>query len=156
MAIRSVSARAWLAEPGEEVERVRDLADRGDPDWRQWLDEYDRGEAALVDIGVSVAFEPADGSLDTVTVENHGVWIELVADPAVLEAVLAEISTKDFDELAKRICDLGHPTTVRELERMQVSVEIAEDVLASLRPPTTSDTERDHDRATPGITTENA
>jgi hypothetical protein len=156
MIIREVAARAWLADPGYELDRARQRAGAGDPDWRLWVAEFDRGEAALMDMRVGVTVEFDDGSIEIVEVENHSIWFELLVQPPVLGAVIAEISSKDFEVLARRITERGGSITVSELEDMHVAVEIADDLRAALRPPATGTPRPGDIRARPGITTENA
>ena len=156
MIVRQVAARAWLAHPEREVDQARQRADAGDPDWRLWVEEFDRREAALMDIRVSVRVQLDDGSSETVEVDNHSIWLELRVQPPVLAAVIAEICSKDFEVLADRIGQLGGSITVPELEEMHVAVEIADNLLAALRPPATGTPRPTDMRAQPGITTENA
>lgn len=155
MIVREVAVRAWLADPVRELLEARELALAGDPDWQEWLEQFDRGEAALMDMRVGVTVELDDESIETVTVENHGIWVELGVQPPVLEAVIAEICSKDFEVFVRRIGQLGGSITVAELEDMHVSVEVAADLLAALRPPPTGRPPAVI-RAQPGITTENA
>jgi hypothetical protein len=76
--------------------------------------------------------------------------------PPVLGAVIAEISAKDFEVLARRIRERGGSITVSELEDMHVAVELADDLRAALRRPATGTPRPGDIRARPGITTENA
>jgi len=135
MVIHAVAARAWLGDPRSELLQARLRADDGDPDWRQWVDEYDRGEATLVDIEVSVTFGRSDGSTETVATVNHGIWLQVGVHPPVAAALVAEIAPKDFDYLAARIQELGEPVDVIELEQMYIDVALDESLLAALRPP---------------------
>lgn len=156
MIVCEVAARAWLADPGREVDEARRRADTGDPDWRLWVEEFDRGEAALVDMRVGVTVELDDGSIETIEVENHSIWVELLVQPPVLEAVIAEICSKDFEVVVERIRRLGGSITIPELEEMHVGVDIADNLLAALRPSASGVGQADDLRARPGITTENA
>lgn len=156
MVVRRVLARAWLADPGREVAQARERAEDGDEDWQLWIDEYDRGEATLVDMRVSVTYERTDGSTQTVGVENHNVWMHLAVHPPLAAALIAEISAKDFDVITRRLGELGERITVTELEEMYVSVELDDGLTAALRPPADAGSGHDGEQARPGITTENA
>lgn len=157
MIVHQVAVRARLARhPGRELDLARQCAGAGDPDWAQWVQEFNRGEAALMDIRVGLSVELDDGSSETLEVENHGIWIELRVQPPVLEAIVADICAKDFAVFADRIGQLGGSITVPELEDMHVAVEIEGDLLAALRPPATGSRQPTDIRAQPGTTTENS
>ena|SRR5947209_8617137 len=156
MIVREVAARAWLAQPEHELDQARRRARDGDPDWQLWVEEFDRGEAALADMRVSLTVELDGGSSQTVATENHSIWLQIALHPPALAAVIAEISSKDFEALTARLEKLGHTVPVAELEGMYVSVEIAEDLLGTLRPPSIGARTQARARARLGITTENA
>ncbi|HZU40957.1 MAG TPA: hypothetical protein VE992_07880 [Solirubrobacteraceae bacterium] len=152
MIVQEVAARAWLANPGRELSEARDRAEDGDPDWTAWVDEFDRGEAILADLAVSVTVRLEDGSAETAAVENHGIWLPVAVHPPALAAMVAEIASKDFDVLATRIAKVGARITANELGEMHVAVELDQTLLSVLRPPVS----RTQGSARPGITTENA
>jgi subtilase family serine protease len=71
MVVRSVVAKARLAEPGSEVDRAREQAEAGDPDWQEWLQLLDHGQAALIDMRVCVTVELDDGDVETVNADDY-------------------------------------------------------------------------------------
>lgn len=134
MVIKSLTARACLAEPGSEVGEARARAEAGDGDWQEWIDQFDRGEAALIDIRVTVSLEFDDGTVEHVSADDYQVWMHLSQHPPVVAGLVAEISSKDLGLLTARIRELGHDITATELDDMYVTVELADDLLEALRP----------------------
>jgi hypothetical protein len=155
MIVREVATRAWPADSENEIGEARMRAEAGDPDWQQWVDEFDRGEAIVVDLRVSLTIERDDGSTQTLEVVNHGIWLPHGLHPPVVAAVIAEISSKDYEVLAERVARLGESITVSELEEMYVAVELSEDLQAALHPTPTGAGPAEA-RGKLGITTEPA
>lgn len=152
--IRSVTAQAWLAEPGSELEGARERAAAGDDDWALWVAEFDRGEAILIDMRVSVTVELDDTSRETISVENHQVWMHLAKHPPVVAALVADVSGKDFDVLAGRIRELGGQISVHELAQMHVAVDLGENLLDALPPIDVHSARRSAPAVRPGVETE--
>jgi hypothetical protein len=154
--VRRIVARAWLAAPGSEVDQARARAQEGDPDWARWVQELDRGEATLVDLRVTVEIELRDGTEHAIAVENHQIWVHLAHQPPIMAALVAELSNKDFNEIAARIRALGDEVDAGELHEMYVTVELADDLLDALRPaPARAGAGAGHG-ARPGTVTEGA
>lgn len=156
MIVRRIVARACLAEPGTEVDQARRRANEGDPDWRRWIEEFDRDEATLVDLRVTAEIERGDGSSHAIGVENHQIWMHLAHQPPIMAGLVAELSNKDFNEIAARIHELGEAIDPAELHEMYVTVELADDLLAAMRPAATRARSGAGHRARPGTETENA
>ena len=138
MVIKSVTARACLAEPGSEVGEARARAEAGDDDWQEWIDQFDRGEAALIDIRATVSLELDDGTVEAVNADDYQVWMHLSQHPPVVARLVAEMSSKDLGLLTARIRDLGQHIGPLELDDMYVTVELADDLLEALRPEAVS------------------
>lgn len=145
--VRSITAQAWLAEPGSELDGARERAAAGDADWALWVEEFDRGEATLIDMRVRITVELDDNSQETVAVENHQVWMQLAEHPPIVAALIADVSGKDFDLLADRIHELGGQISAHELAQMHVAVDLGENLLDAL--PAIG--ERRSRRAMPGV-----
>lgn len=156
MVVLSIDARACLADPGSEVNRAREQAESGDLDWREWVQEFDRGQATLIDMRVTAEIELDDRSVERIVVSNHQIWMHLAQHPPIVASLVADIATKDLDELTVRIRDLGEPITVSELERMYVTVELAENLRDALCPTAADGAEGALGGARLGLETENA
>jgi hypothetical protein len=138
MVIRKVTARACLAQPGSEVGEARARAHAGDQDWQLWVDELERGYATLIDMRVTVTVELDDGTVKVVEAEDKQVWMHLAQHPPVVAGLVAEMSAKDQELLTERIRALGQSIGPTELDDMYVDVELADDLVAALRPGTKS------------------
>ena len=153
MVIRNLTAQAWLAKPGAELDGARQRAAAGDPDWALWVEEFDRGEAALIDMRVSITIKLDDTSIETVAVENHQVWMHLAEHPPVVAALIADISSTDLDFFADHIHQLGGQITDQELAEMYVEVELGASLLDALQPVTRQDAPRSQPALRPGLET---
>jgi hypothetical protein len=151
--IRSLTAQAWLATPGSELAGARERAAAGDADWALWVEEFDRAEATLIDMRVSIAIE-LDDSLKTVAMENHQVWMRLAEHPPIIAALIAELAGKDFDILASRIRELGGHISVHELRDMYVRVDLGDDLVDALGASSEQHARRSQPAARPGLETE--
>jgi hypothetical protein len=154
--IRSLTAQALLANPGSELDGARERAAAGDADWALWVEEFDRGEATLIDMRVSLTVELDDASVHTITAENHQVWMQLAEHPPIVAALVADMSGKDFDFLAGRVGKLGGQVSIHELDQMYVAVELGDSLLAALRPGEKQHGRRSQPAAQPGLETEQA
>lgn len=134
MVVKSLIARACLAEPGSELAEARARAQAGDADWLEWVDEFDRGEATLIDLRVAVTVEGDDHIDDTVAAEDHQVWMHLSQHPPHVAALVAELSAKDLALLSSRLRARGYDVPLAELDDMYVTVELSDDLLDALRP----------------------
>lgn len=126
--VERLSALARLDEPGDALARARAEANAGDDSWQQWLTEYERGEALIV--RVQVTLELCEG--EPLRLTNTGVWIEKALHPPKVEQQIFELIAKDFQELAAQIGERGHSVDRWELGEMYVHVELAEDLRRAL------------------------
>lgn len=126
--VERLSALARLDEPGDALARARVEADAGDDSWQQWLTEYERGEALIV--RVHVTLELCEG--EPLRLTNTGVWIEKALHPPKVEQQIFELIPKDFQELAAQIGQRGHPVDRWELGEMYIHVELAQDLRRAL------------------------
>lgn len=155
MPVRRLLAHACLCDFGGELHPTEEFARTGDAEAPGWAERLDRGETALVDMRVAAELDAGDGSTESVQAEIRRIWIHRLQDPPQLEALIAELAGRDFDDLAARIADRGEPLSRRDLDEMYVTVELADDLLRSLRARragaakladrgTDADTERQH------------
>lgn len=134
MVVKSVVARARLAEPGSELAQARERAHAGDADWQEWVDEFTRGKATLIDMRVVVTVEGDNHVEETVAAEDHQVWMHLSQHPPHVAALVAELSVKDLALLSSRLRARGYDVSLAELDDMYVTVELSDDLLDALRP----------------------
>jgi len=130
--IQRVTARASLDDPAPELERARLAADDGDSSWQRWLDDFDCGEATIARLEVTVEVERGLSGYDAVEIQNRGLWIELRADPPLVEAQIAELTAKDFGALERMLRERGLYVREERLHEMYVHVELAGDLRAVL------------------------
>lgn len=126
--IRQIEALARLDDEAErELEAVRVRARDGDESWQQWLEEYERGEAMLLKLRVSVVVS-VDDREERFTEQNHGVWVEDHAHPPKVEQQVAELAHKDFAALARKLREVGAAVRQEDLDEMFVAVTLGDDV----------------------------
>lgn len=118
-------------EPDEELARVRQEAEAGDPSWQRWLREYETGAAMLLKLEVSVSVEE-DGEEDRLVRTNRRLWVEDHAHPPKVEQQVAELAPKDFESIAEELQHRGWKLGVQDLEEMFVGVRLADDVVKRL------------------------
>ena len=128
--VRRVSAIARLDDPRETLARAQADAESGDESWGRWVAEYGQGEAIVVWLEVEV--ELAGIEAEVLTTANHGVFVETALHPPKVEQQIAEIATKDFESLARKLNDRGHEIECHDLAQMYVHVELADDVRCAL------------------------
>jgi hypothetical protein len=131
--VQRLQARARLDDPAPALARAAAEAESGDESWAEWIAEYERGEAVIIRLDVSL--EVSDGAEERIEVENRGVWIEKDHHPAKIEQQVAELASKDYATLVGRLSERGHELDRRELGEMYVHVELADDLRAALSDP---------------------
>jgi hypothetical protein len=120
-----------LDDPAEALRRAREAADAGDESWAQWINDYDRGEALVVRLDVTV--EADDGQRRTIEVANRGVFIEADAHAPKVERQVSDIVSKDFEVLTRELSKLDRRFDEWDLDEMYFHVELGRDVVATLR-----------------------
>jgi hypothetical protein len=153
MVVERLEARAWVRDPGEELERIRDQLSSGDDSWARWLQELENGTAVVAAMRVTVHVRPSDGTPRTAQAENHHLWLEVGTHPALLEAQIEEVAGKDYAALAERLREFGERVTADDLADMYVHVELGDDLLAAARSATEEERAR-RPQARPGLGTE--
>jgi hypothetical protein len=123
-------ARAMLDDPEPSLALAEEAAAEGDESWEQWLDEFERGEALIVRLEVSLEYLTT--KRHTLTVANSGVWIEKHPDPPNVEQQIAEVASKDFPFFVSRLNASGHPIDAARIDDVYIHVELSEDVQHAL------------------------
>ena len=62
MTVRRLAARASLDDPGPAFARAKAAAAAGDESWDAWLSEYERGDAVIVRLEVTLDTDPGSQS----------------------------------------------------------------------------------------------
>lgn len=127
--IRRIEARANLDDaPEQELEAVRRRIAAGDESWRRWLEEYERGEAMLLMIDLTVTLRDGDRE-DKLAYANRGLWVEDHVHPPKIEQQVAELAHKDFGVIAADLAARGADAGREDLEEMFVAVELGDDIV---------------------------
>lgn len=126
--VERLSALARLDEPSEALARAQAEARVGDESWQQWLAEYERGEALI--LRVEVTLQLCEG--EPLCLTSAGVWVEKAIHPPKVEEQISELIAKDFRALVRELTGRGHELDCWELGDMYVHVELAEDVRRAL------------------------
>jgi hypothetical protein len=147
--IQRLRAEVHLDAPRQALADATAQADRGDDDWRQWVDEYRRGEALIVRLEVWVEFATDEPHL--LHVRNCGVWVERTSNAPKLEAQIAEIVDKDYDVLAEELRQHGFHCDSSDLASMYVHIELQDDVKRLLESGRAGDGDPDRPTAEVGL-----
>lgn len=113
-------ARASLDDGQAALAHAEAEAAAGDESWQQWVAEYRRGDALILDLELRVELtggETVDASLIGVFVENH-------ADAPRVERQIAELASDVFAALGNRLAEREHDIDARQLGEMYVHVEL--------------------------------
>lgn len=131
-----LAALVTLDDPEPTLARARQAAATGDESWQRWLTEYERGEALIVRLELTL--EVSDGNREVLRIANPGVFVEKHPDPPKVEQQIAEIAGKDFSLLAGELSARGHEIDEGELDELYVHVELEQDLTRALSPPESS------------------
>ena len=134
MTVRRLAARASLDDPGPAFARAKAAAIAGDESWEAWLSEYERGDAVIVRLEVTLDTDP--GSNHRVATVSRGLWVERCVHQAEFEQHVAELAASAFAVLTDRLVDLGHRLDRDELAQMYVHVELDDKLRKALSAPT--------------------
>lgn len=122
--VTRLSACAHRDDSEAALEPSKAQAAAGDESWQQWLDEYQRGEALMVRVEVTVELEPGP----PLQITNTGVWLETAAHPPKVEQQLSELIFKDFDTIIRELAKRGAQLDIGDLNAMYVHVELGESI----------------------------
>lgn len=128
--VQRLGVTARLDDPESALARAEKEAAAGDESWSQWLAEYERGEALILRLEVSL--EATNGEAHHVEARNRGVWIEKDVHVPKVEMQIAELVAKDFAILARALSARGDAFDRSELGEMYVHVELKREVCDAL------------------------
>src|SRR5438067_7213457 len=81
--VQRLDVRASLDDPAAAMAMARGEASAGDESWEQWAAEFERGEALVVRLDITVAAQDANPEL--IETVNRGVFVEKDVHPPKLE-----------------------------------------------------------------------
>ena len=120
--VRRLSARASLDDSPVALAHATAQADSGDESWEQWVAEYQRGDALV--LRLELTLELGDAAGEIITVSRDGFFVENNAHAPKVEQQVAELASGDLTALAAELTERGHDLDVRELGSMYVHVEL--------------------------------
>jgi exonuclease VII small subunit len=122
VSVQRLSARAVLDDSPAVLAHAKELAAAGDESWEQWVAEYQRGEALIVRLELTL--ELADGTAEVVTTSRDGFFVENHAHAPKVEQQIAELASGDLSSLAAEMAERGHALDAYDLGTMYVHVEL--------------------------------
>jgi hypothetical protein len=105
-------------------------ATAGDESWQQWVEEFQRGEALI--LRLELTLEISDREPRVLRSAGGGFFVETDPHAPKVEQQIAELASGDFAVLARELTALGHTLDIHELGEMYVHVELHEDVRQQL------------------------
>ena len=124
--VRRLSARASLDDSPAVLAHATAQADSGDESWEQWVAEYQRGEALVLRLELTLELGEGDG--EVITASRDGFFVENHAHAPKVEQQIAELASGDLTALAAELSQRGHELDAHELGAMYVHVELDPDV----------------------------
>ena len=135
VSVKRLSAHALLDDSPQTLAHARAEAAAGDESWEQWVAEYERGDALI--LRLELTLEIADGGSEVFQATTGGLFVENNIHAPNVEQQIAELASGDFAALARELSARGHDIDVHELSEMYVHVELDPEVrhrLADVRP----------------------
>jgi hypothetical protein len=123
VSVQRLSVRALLDDSPAALAHAEDQAAAGDESWEQWVAEYQRGDALIVRLELTL--EISDGTGEVLTASRDGFFVENHAHAPKLEQQIAELASDDLAALAAEFARRGHDLDLRDLGMMYVHVELA-------------------------------
>ena len=123
LSVQRLSVRALLDESSAILSQAEALAAAGDESWEQWVTEYQRGDALIV--RMELTLEISDGPGEVLTASRDGFFVENHIHAPKVEQHIAELASGDLAALAAEFAERGHALDLHELGRMYVHVELA-------------------------------
>jgi hypothetical protein len=125
VSVQRLSARAVLDDSPAALAHAKAQANSGDESWQQWVAEYQRGEALIVRLELTLMLE--DGAAE-VTASSDGFFVENHPHVPRVEHQIAELASGDLTALAAELAQRGHDLDPRDLGAMYIHVELDPDV----------------------------
>jgi hypothetical protein len=126
LCVQRLSARASLDDSPAPVAHAKAQAEAGDESWEQWVAEYQRGEALILRLELSL--EVADGTGEVLTASRDGFFVENHGHAPKVEQQIAELASGDLGALAVQLAQRGQEVDPQELGTMYVHVELDPEV----------------------------
>jgi hypothetical protein len=126
LSVQRLSAYARLDESAAALAQAKAQAAEGDESWEQWVAEYQRGEALILRLDLTMKID--DGSEKVITVTRDGFFVENHVDAPRVERQIAELASDDFAALSADLARRGHKVGPDELGQLYVHVELDDDV----------------------------
>jgi hypothetical protein len=118
-----MSVRALLGNSPAGLAHAEARAAAGDESWEQWVAEYQRGDALIVRLELTL--EVSDGTGEVLTASRDGFFVENHVHAPKVEQQIAELGSGDLTTLAAEFAERGHDLDLHELATMYVHVELA-------------------------------
>ncbi|HTT28875.1 MAG TPA: hypothetical protein VMG37_10735 [Solirubrobacteraceae bacterium] len=137
VSVKRLSVSARLDESAETLAEAKAQAAEGDESWEQWVAEYQRGEALILRLDLTM--EINDGDDEVISATRDGFFVENHIHAPRVERQIAELASGDFAALSADLASRGHAFSPDELGELYVHVELDDDVRRRLadgsRPP---------------------
>lgn len=131
MRVERITACARLSDPAELLSYAREAADAGDESWQQWVQEFERGDALVVALELSV--ELANGATDELHASTRAFFIDCAVPTPHVERQIAEVAYEELVVLVRdQLSERGHPSDLLDCAPMYVHVELDREVHRSL------------------------
>lgn len=120
--MQRLCAQAQLDDSPGALAHASAEAAAGDESWQQWVAEYERGEALI--LRLELTLEIVDGDCEVLRSCSAGLFVECDVHAPVVEQQIAELAAGDFVALARELTARGLDLNVYELAEMYVHVEL--------------------------------
>lgn len=131
MRVERITACARLSDPAELLSYAREAADAGDESWQQWVEEFERGDALVVALELSV--ELANGETEELHASTRAFFVDSAVAPPHVERQVAEVAYEELVVLVRdQLSARGHPSDLLDCAPMYVHVELDAEVRRSL------------------------
>ena len=124
--MQRLSAYARLDESEAPLSQAKAQAAEGDESWEQWVAEYQRGEALILRLDLTM--EVNDGADQVISTTRDGFFVENHVDAPRVERQIAELASGDFAALSADLASRGHEVRADELGELYVHVELDDNV----------------------------
>jgi hypothetical protein len=129
--VQRLSARVALDDSAAALADAKAQAAAGDDSWQEWVAEYERGDALI--LRLELTLELGAGADDVITASSDGFFVENHAHAPRVEQQIAELATGDMSALAAELARRGHDVDLLELGEMYVHVELDPEVQRLVR-----------------------
>jgi hypothetical protein len=129
--VQRITAGVRLDDPAELLSYAGAAADAGDESWEQWLRDFERGEALIVALELSI--ELANGATEELHASTRAFFIDCGVSIPQVEQQIAEVAYEELVALVRdQLSARGHPPEILDCDAMYVHVELDQEVHRSL------------------------